>query len=628
MNEILMNTRKNSNIELLRARDFWFNKARRWGWAATVISMVPIVFTAISYLPIPDFIDYFDETRDILIGIAALVLFLICIPIERRSNRLRSVSNEFRELYDVQVLGIPRNPFLLPEKLSEKEEQMLEEGARRYRDHQKYEAWYEEVFSDNHHANVICCQMDNAIYTYYVYRDAVRFYWGCTFALLLLVILPALIFQSIEALILILVSSFAILTECLQSIREIHGQLDTLSDMHDIAKTEEIDLDDDEACTLFIRETQDAIAGYRDASVFVPRFIRLKYLQEDSPYYADLNDLKARLYKGLEVTRPETASQIVVFDETETTTCTLEDVQDTLRGMLRDMVAAFNAEGIGYTLDGGTLIGAMRANENGHFVFWDDDVDVVLPVDRLEDAKRAIMERYGDKYAVQDYGNDPAYSPRLSNFRIRHKGSVTSEKDSLLYENYRERGIFIDVYAYSPILVCRWIDAAFRRMLLHPLNRRILRAENRAVRNASAAERPASPGFQRFLRLKEKYLKRIDWYLAHAKNDDFVAYVPTYVFDLKNAGPYIAKGQMEPAQDEVTFEGIECTIPADHDAVLRAYYGDWSKVPFRTIEQMKAVAAEKGDADGWYSEFVQAITPLKHLRNVELDQLADRHPRA
>lgn len=619
MNEILMNTRKRSNIELLRARDYWFNKARRWGWAATVISMTPIVFTAVSYLPIPGFIEFFDGTRDVFIGVAALVLFLLCIPIERQSNKYRGVSNEFRELYDVRVLGIPRNPFILPEKFSEEEERMLEEGARRYRDHQKYEAWYEEVFSDNHYANVICCQMDNAIYTYYAYMDAVRFYWGCTIALLLLVVAPALVFQSIEALILILVSSFAILTECLQSIREIHGQLGTLADMHEIAKTEEIDLANEKECALFVREVQDAIAEYRSMSVFVPRYIRLKYLKENSPYYVDLNDLKARLYKDLNVSRPESASQIVIFDDSEESTCTLEDVQGVLRGMLQDMVAAFDEKGIEYTLDGGSLIGAMRSKENGHFVFWDDDIDVVLPVDQVENAKRAIKDCFGDKYAIQDYDTDPAYSPRLSNFRIRHKGSVTAEKDSLLYENYQDRGIFIDVYAYSPILVNCPIDAAFRRLFLHPLNRRVLNAENEAVRDVPIGERLGSSQFKRFLRLKQKYLNRVRWYLAHAKNADFVSYVPTYLYDLGSAGPYIARESIRPATKKVVFEGVECNVPNDHDLVLRAYYGDWTKVPFRTVDEMKAKAEEEGMPNAWYSEFVQAITPLKHLRNVKID---------
>lgn len=619
MNEILLNTRKRSNIELLRARDYWFNKARRWGWTATVLSLVPIVFTAISYLPIPVFIDYFDSMRDVFIGIAALVLFLVCIPISRRSDEYRAVSNKFREWYDVKVLRIPRNPFILSEQLSEEEERMREEGARCYRDHQKYEAWYEEVFSDNHYANVICCQMDNAIYTYYVYKDAVRFYWGCTFALLLLIVVPALIFQSIEALILVLVSSFAILTECIQSIREVYEQLGTLADMHEIAKTEQINLTNDEECLLFIREAQDAIAEYRSLSVFVPRFIRLKYLREDSPYYADLNDLKARLYKNLTVTRPESAAQIVIFDETETATCTLEDVQGILREMLQDMVVAFDEKGIDYALDGGSLIGALRPNEHGHFVFWDDDIDVVLPVDQIDKAKRAIRECFGDKYAIQDYENDPAYSPRLSNFRIRHCGSTTAEKDSLLYENYCERGIFVDAYAYSPILVCRWIDAFFRRALLHPLNRKIMKAENKAVRDYSAESRMSSPVFTRFLRLKKTYLKRVDWYLSHAKNGNFVSYVPTYIYDLGKAGPYIERAHTELAENKVPFEGVECSIPNGYDAILRAYYGDWSKVPFRTIEQMKAAAKEKGAGNKWFSEFVQAITPLKHLRNVKID---------
>lgn len=619
MNEILINTRKRINIDLLRARDFWFNRARRWGWCATALSIVPILLTIFSYLPIPALIDFFDKSRDVIVGVAALIFFIACIPIERVSDKYRSVSNEFRERYDINVLDLPLNPFLFSAELPEgKKEAMLKEGARRYRDHQKYEAWYEEVFSTNPKANVICCQMDNALYTYYVYTDTERFYKWCTIVFLLTILLLALAFRNGEVLILVTVSSFAILTECLRNIQEIREQLNTLSNLHNTTKVVVEKLKTEEEYNLFIRELQDSIAEYRKVSAYVPRFIRLKYLKEDSPYYADLNELKACLYKDLDVTRPENAKQIVIMDETESEECTLEDVQCVLREMLKDMVEAFDAKGIAYTLDGGSLIGAKRANENGHFVFWDDDIDVVLPVSCIDEAKDAIRDRYGNKYAIQDYENDPAYSPRLSIFRIRHLRSETTEKDSLLYENYVNRGIFIDVYAYSPILVCRWVDAVFRRIFLHPLNYRILKAENRAVRNVPAHERIHSSEFKRFLQLKKKYLRRTQWYLGHAKNSRYVSYVPTYIYNLGAAGPYIAEEYVKPAVSKVSFEGVKCAVPQNHDAVLRAYYGDWERVPFRTVEQMKAAAKEKGKPDEWYSEFIQAVTPLKHLRNVKL----------
>lgn len=126
-----------------------------------------------------------------------------------------------------------------------------------------------------------------------------------------------------------------------------------------------------------------------------------------------------------------------------------------------------------------------------------------------------------------------------------------------------------------------------------------------------------SAEFRRFSKLKDRYLRRVAWYVDHAHDDSYVTYAPTYIYDMDQCGPYIPSCQMKLADEKRCFEGVLCAIPAHYDEVLKTYYGAWRTVPFRTIEQMRKAAKGKGP-DMWFSEFVRAVTPLKHMRNVQL----------
>ena len=74
-------------------------------------------------------------------------------------------------------MGLRGEDFQLLNKhiIDEKEMKKYLKAANKINYSPKYEVWYSEVFSENHFANVFCCQMDNLIYAKHAYKKAKDF---------------------------------------------------------------------------------------------------------------------------------------------------------------------------------------------------------------------------------------------------------------------------------------------------------------------------------------------------------------------------------------------------------------------------------------------------------------------
>ena len=94
--------------------------------------------------------------------------------IQAKIDQYMGVSNTYREEYDVKVFGLKRNEYLYDYSCLNNYQ---EKADKIIKNDDKYEYWYEEIFcNDNHYNNVVCCQMDNVIYTYHVYTDTRKHY--------------------------------------------------------------------------------------------------------------------------------------------------------------------------------------------------------------------------------------------------------------------------------------------------------------------------------------------------------------------------------------------------------------------------------------------------------------------
>ena len=602
MNRILQRTHVKRNVDLLKARDYYFDLAKRLNLLKTMLAMLPPALLLSTYIYTLWDIQLLGGYDELIIGAIATIVTFVNYPIDGAIQKNASISNQLRNVYDNDVLKIKYNPHMHPSG----DVAWYLPKANRKKNNSKYECWYAEVFSGNSNVDVFCCQLDNLLYSKYAYRATRRYYTIIVIAFSLLVLamlVLTLAAREFSMTFLVFFSTVECYDVFINKIISLNDALELCTEFCNYTK----DLTAADLSDEILEQTQEVSNRNRDFCIFVPRHIRNRYLKkDDTPYYIELDKYKER-FMGNQADIPDTANDIDVVFEDGSDAIPLREIQHRLADMMEDVVRVLDDEGINYSLDGGTLIGAKRNGTNG-FIPWDDDIDIAIPYHQVEKAKHALTEKLS--YNVQDAENEPFYSPRLSIFKIRESNeqSQISEKDSLLYINYKHHGLFIDVYAYSPILVCKAVDSIFRLFLLHPLNWHLERIENRY---------PVSGNYdrqqKRFFAAKKRYGRWLAFYAKYARNKKVYAYFPGYIFDFKKPGPYHkAEELFGETPTYASWETKLYKVPADPEAILCAYYGpEWETPPFRTRAELMALK------DGlWYRKASKSTTALKHIANI------------
>ena len=116
----------------------------------------------------------------------------------------------------------------------------------------------------------------------------------------------------------------------------------------------------------------------------------------------------------------------------------LKELQQTLNGMLFDIVDVCETYGIRYNLGGGTALGAVR---HGGFIPWDDDVDINMPRTDHDRFVAIFKKEYGDRYWVHTARESKNYGLLLS--RVLLKGTCVKTREDFWNE---ECGCFVDIF--------------------------------------------------------------------------------------------------------------------------------------------------------------------------------------
>jgi hypothetical protein len=454
MHKILLDTHRDSYINILRARTYYFEKAKKYYRAIKKLSVFPTIVIIFSYIIL--FLAYVSrsvfssdsavlnimnrlneftsDNIEIISGTLTLAVYFIIGFLARKLSKNKEISCMLREVYDNRLFGIKGNPIAYDYSNVEEHIRMYDTAPADY-NNWKYEYWYDEVFCDDLESNIISMQMDNVIYTYRAFELYKKEYKKQLIRIIILTIaMMALSWYLIgfTMALLMLFAMFDLISSKYEEVIVAEDMVQRNRRLKNYVEQELIHSENRHDLILFI---EDTIIENRKNGLFLPRKVRELFIN----YYDELDEIKHSLMGKHNIDFPESAQDLEILSLDEERTYTMEAVHNHLRRMLFDVVDQLEKEGIPYSLDGGTLLGAAQQEK---FLFWDDNVNLMIGLESADKLQKIVNERLADRYKVILPGMLSGYQMN-ADIQIREKGHLSLIDEKKLES--KQEGLFINV---------------------------------------------------------------------------------------------------------------------------------------------------------------------------------------
>ncbi len=250
-----------------------------------------------------------------------------------------------------------------------------------------------------------------------------------------------------------------------------------------------------------------------------------------------------------------------IITETE-----LKQLQKIELELLMEFHRICTKHGIKYSIDGGTLLGAVR---HKGFIPWDDDADVIMVRSEYEKFKKIYeTELDKDRFYFQDMDNTEGYRWGYGKLRRKDTRFVRLNQEHMPYE----QGIFMDVFVCDNVpdnyilrCICNFHSYIYRKIFW------------------SAVARKNEKGIKKLLYemlylIPEDKLKKHYRSYVQFRNRKNTKYVKCLAFPACNKTYGYLREWYEDTID-IKFENKEFRGSKDWDGYLHFLYGDYHKIP-------------------------------------------------
>jgi len=246
----------------------------------------------------------------------------------------------------------------------------------------------------------------------------------------------------------------------------------------------------------------------------------------------------------------------------------LKKLQDTELEMLIEVDRICRKYDIKYSLDGGTLLGAVR---HKGFIPWDDDIDVIMLREEYEKFyKVSKKELDKSRFFLQEYRTDRHYL--FGYEKIRRKNTVFKRVGQ---EHLKQQGgIFIDIFVADNVPD----DFILRR--IHLFLCFLIRKGLYSEMGRKNADNTYMKTFYEFI----SFIPRNFWFLvrniiADKCNKQKTELVRHMTHNYRKECRYGMPAECFEEFCELEFEGLEFKAFRNYDLYLKTLYGNYMELP-------------------------------------------------